>query len=174
MCVPRADVLADVSQVVQLSHVLRCGDITVGFNGRHQLPQTRCWRLYQPLAWTNHTPVPLWPIHVLVASRLLPILVIAEDVAEGVVGLGQCLGWMTRNCILISTPLPWYNIFPRLNKRGVIFHKICIIVSWQNFNSTIDNCGLNKSTSFYFIPLLTTHSFSLSTDLPSSQIHRHE
>lgn len=89
LCVhlPRANLFGNVSQVVQLRQALRCGNITVGFDGCHQLPQACRWCLHQPLAGANHTPVLLWPVCVLVASWLVPVLVVIEDVAERILSL---------------------------------------------------------------------------------------
>jgi len=85
---PRTDLLGDVGQVVELSEVLRRGDVAVGFDDRRQLLQARRRRLHQPLARANHAPVLLRPIGVLVASRLL---VDVADVTVRVLGLGQRL-----------------------------------------------------------------------------------
>lgn len=88
MFLPRADFLADVRQVVKLCHVLRRAEVTIGFDGRRQLPNAGRRSFHQPLAGSNDTAVFLRPISVLVFSRFLATLVIIEDVAERVVGVG--------------------------------------------------------------------------------------
>lgn len=86
--VPGADFFADVGQVVQLGDVLGGGHDGAGFHRRHQLPQTRRRRLHQALARTNHTPVFLGPVPVLVPARLLPSLLGFQNVAERVLSFG--------------------------------------------------------------------------------------
>lgn len=88
---PWADFFADVSQVIELCHILRCADITVRSDRCCQLPEARCRRLHQPLARTNHKPVLLRPVSLLVVSGLFSLLVTVQYVAKGVLDFGQCL-----------------------------------------------------------------------------------